>query len=197
MREGLLLFISAARDLRLERDVIARAVTEIPTTLGWTIKQTPPAGRESDLAAVARADVHVLLLGRDIQAPVGLEWITARRAGCAVTLYVHDVPQTQAASGFMREVNRQRRSDGQDWQRFKDAHDLRLKVLRLLGEHLLAHVADYDLADAEQARLRAWLAALSDKPGADLRAADEAGGVILSTERYVPREGKLITGRRA
>jgi hypothetical protein len=197
MREGLLLFISAAPDLRLERNVIARAVTEIPTTLGWMIKQTPPANRESDLAAVARADVHLLLLGRDIQAPVGLEWATARRVGRAVALYVHDVPQTQAASGFMREVNRRRHSDGPAWERFKHAHDLRLMVLRLLGEHLLAHVIDYDLADAEQSRLRAWLGALTDKPGPDLRAADETGGVILSTERYVPKEGKLITGGRA
>jgi hypothetical protein len=197
MRERLLFFISAARDLRLERDVIARAVTEIPTTLGWTIKQTPPASRESDLVAVARADVHVLLLGRDIQAPVGLEWAAARRAGRAVALFVHDVPQTQAASGFMREVNRQRPSVGPAWERFKDAHDLRLKVLRLLGEHLLAHAIDYDLGDAAQGRLCAWLAALTDKPGPDLRAADETGGVILSTERYMPKEGKLITGARA
>lgn len=196
MREGLLLFISAARDLRLERDVIARAVTEIPTTLGWTIKQTPPASRESDLLAVARADVHVLLLGRDIQAPVGLEWATARRAGRAVALYVHDVPQTQAASAFMRDVSRQLER-ASAWERFKDAHDLRLKVLRRLGEHLLAHAIDYALADAEQGRLRAWLTALTDKPGADLRAADETGGVILSTERYVPKDGKLITGGRA
>ena len=189
--EKLLLFISATPDLRLERDVVARAVTEIPTSLGWTIKQTPSAGRESDLHAVHAADVHLLLLGRDIQAPVGLEWASARRAGRQVQLYQLDTRQTQAGTAFAREAGRHRA-----WTLFKDAVELRRLALAVLGDHLLAHAAAYDIAEKELAELRKWRAMLTHKKIDDLRAKDESGGVILSTERFVPKEGTLLVDRR-
>ena len=40
MIHKLRLYISAAPDLSLERDLLVRSITEIPTLLGWTIKQT-------------------------------------------------------------------------------------------------------------------------------------------------------------
>jgi hypothetical protein len=187
MRESLLLFMSAAGDVRFERDVVARAVPEIPTTLGWTIRQTPSANRETDLRAVARADVHVLILGRDIQAPVGLEWQSARRAGRVVHLFAQDVVRTQAANGFMREVAKHGA-----WTTFENAIDLRRRVLEILGEHLLGRVEDYEIGSAEQEKLRAWRKSLALRKVDDARAADDSGGVILSVERFVPREGVLI-----
>ncbi len=190
--EKLLLFISATPDLRLERDVVARAVTEIPTSLGWTIKQTPGAGRESDLRTVNTADIHLLLLGRDIQAPVGLEWASARRAGRQVQLFRLDTAQTQAGAGFMREVSRYGA-----WTLFKDAVELRRLALAVLGDHLLAHVAAYDIEGKELADLLKWRATLAEKKVDDLRAKDESGGVILSTERFVPKEGKLLVDGRS
>lgn len=187
MRTDLLLFISAARDMRIERDVIAKAVTEIPTSLGWTIKQTPPPNRESDLVAVARADAHLLLLGRDIQAPVGLEWATALRADKHAHLFAQDVTQTQAATAFMRETARHA-----VWTRFKDAHDLRLRALRLLGDLLLARTDAYGLSADERKRLTDWRASISGKKLDDARAADDSGGQILTIERFMPRDGKAL-----
>lgn len=189
MRESLLLFLSAAGDVRFERDVTARAVTEIPTTLGWTIRQTPSANRETDLEAVVRADVHVLILGRDIQAPVGLEWHSARRYGRSVHLFAQDVLRTQAANGFMREATKHGA-----WTTFEDAIDLRRRVLELLGDHLLARSDEYEIGADEREKLRAWRIALAPRRIDDARAADDSGGVILSVERYVPREGVLLAG---
>jgi len=41
MADRVLLYISAASDLALEREVLSRAIIEIPTSLGWRIIQTP------------------------------------------------------------------------------------------------------------------------------------------------------------
>jgi hypothetical protein len=73
MADRILLYISAASDLALEREVLSRAIVEIPTSLAWRIKQTPVGDEALDLEAVAVADVHLLLFGGDIRAPVGAE----------------------------------------------------------------------------------------------------------------------------
>jgi hypothetical protein len=185
------LYISAAPDLRFERDLLARAITEIPTTLGWAITQTPPASREPDLSAVRQADAHLLIMGSDIQAPVGLEWMVAHRASKPVTLlYKSSVTQTQAAQAFVREVSKH----GQ-WRAFEDAVVLRRLALKLLADQLLAHAMLYELLPDEIDKLKAWRRTLDEKPkGAvnDARAGADADAVILTTERFVPSEGKLL-----
>jgi hypothetical protein len=185
------LYISAAPDLRFERDLLARAITEIPTTLGWTITQTPPANREPDLEAVRLADAHVLMLGSDIQAPVGLEWAVARRAGKPVTLlYKSIVVQTQAARAFVRDVSKL----GQ-WRAFEDAAGLRRLVLKLLADLLMANAIVYEMLPDEIDRLKAWRKTLDEKQQhavSDARAGADADAVILTTERFMPSEGKLL-----
>lgn len=191
MVDLLRLYISAAPDLRFERDLLARSITEIPTSLGWTIKQTPGSDREPDLEAVADADVHLLMIGSDIQAPVGLEWVASRRAGNAVTLlYKASVPQTQAAQAFVRDLSKH----GQ-WLAFADAAELRTRMLKLLADHLLARAARYDLDDQELKALRQWRKTLDDKAKKsvdDRRGGADESAVILTTERFTPSEGKLL-----
>jgi hypothetical protein len=106
MVDKLRLYISAAYDLRFERDVLARAIAEIPTSLGWTITQTPGPDQEANLDAVVQADVHLLILGSDIQAPVGLEWSTARRAGKQVSLLYKSSNAPDASSSSIRARSR-------------------------------------------------------------------------------------------
>ena len=49
------LYISAASDLRPEREVLAKAITEIPVSLGWQIKLSPiDPPEELDLDAIRR-----------------------------------------------------------------------------------------------------------------------------------------------
>lgn len=186
--EKLRLYLSSAPDLRFERAVLARAVAEIPTSLGWLIRQTPNEAREPDLSAVRRADAFILLLGRDIQAPVGLEWNTARRAGARVWAFYNTATrQTQAAQAFISEVERFTR-----WQKFSTAAELRYKVLRALVEHLIARREAYALDTAEVERLRSWRGQLKPTPVDDLRAHTHANAVIFTTERYEPSSGVLI-----
>ena len=98
MADTFLLYISAASDLEHERDILGRAVTEVPVTLAWRIVQTPLHGDPPDMQAVAQADLYLLLLGGDIRAPVGLEWQVARRAGRTPVLFLKQgAPRTPAA----------------------------------------------------------------------------------------------------
>jgi hypothetical protein len=76
------IYISAASDLMAERETLARMIAELPVTLAWRIAQTPVSQTDSlDTEALQVADLHFLLMGTDIRAPVGLDW---SRAGSSV-----------------------------------------------------------------------------------------------------------------
>jgi hypothetical protein len=193
MKDKVVLYISSAPELRLERSVLSKAVSEIPTSLGWRILQTPTGEKDVDLDSVLRADVHVLVLGEDVKAPVGLEWQYARRAGHQVAVFNKDTLRTRAGESFKREL-----AKFGEWRAFKDALDLKRQVLALLVDHLITHAEPYVLSADEINRLRAWLKAQSnEKPTADdltLRTGSgtNESGVILSTERFVPSDGVLL-----
>jgi hypothetical protein len=191
MADRILLYISAASDLSLEREVLSRAITEIPTSLGWRITQTPVADEPLNLEAAAKADVHLLLFGGDIRAPVGVEWLAARRAGHTPTLFLKQgAPHTPAALIFIRDLERHT-----TWRSFADAADLRRQVLALLTEHILSHATHYQIGSAEFEKLRAWQKQLeaSEKQTVDqTRGGAGASSVILSTERFTPSGGKLV-----
>ena len=190
MADRILLYISAAADLVLEREVLGRAIVEIPTSLGWRITQTPVGEERLDLEAVATADVHLLLMGADIRAPVGVEWWAARRAGRLPTLFLkQQVHHTLAGLIFIRDLERYA-----DWRPFVDTANLRRQVLALLTEHIVDHAAGYRISPDESARLRAWRKQqVTDKKSVDERRGGAgASSVILSTERFTPSEGQLV-----
>jgi hypothetical protein len=194
MADQVLLYISAALDLEPEREVLGRAVIEVPVSLGWRIVQSPRRDEPADLDAVVQADVHLLLLGGDIRAPIGQEWLAARRAGRRPALFLkQEVLRTPAADNFVRYVEEQA-----TWRPFEDAADLRRQVLRLLAEHLAHHAAHYALFPADLARLQAWQVGLQALPSG----LDESGrgtgesSVVLSPERYAPSEGILLRPRQ-
>jgi len=190
MADRILLYISAAADLVLDREVLGRAIVEIPTSLGWRITQTPVAEERLDLEAVATADVHLLLMGADIRAPVGAEWWAARRAGRLPTLFLkQQVHHTLAGLVFIRDLERYA-----DWRPFVDTADLRQQVLAHLTEHIVDHAAGYRISPDESARLRAWRKQqVTDKKSVDERRGGAgASSVILSTERFTPSEGQLV-----
>ncbi len=105
MADNIHLYISAASDLEPERDLLGRIVTEIPTTLGWRITQTPRVGEPLNIDAIIRSDLHILLLGSDIRAPIGLEWVIARRAKRISHAFLKKgIPRTLAAQAFVRDL---------------------------------------------------------------------------------------------
>ena len=191
MAYQVLLYISAAQDLAREREILGRAVTEIPVSLGWRIVQSPGGDEPVDLDAVSRAHLHLLLLASDIRAPVGLEWLAARRAGRQPTLLLKQaVLRTPAAHEFVRYVGGQAR-----WQPFKDGPDLRVQVLRLLAGHILEQAGYYALSPLELSRLQAWQPEVdvsASPAGRETAVGTGESGVVLSPERYVPTDGVLI-----
>lgn len=191
MTDTLLLYISAASDLEPERDALSRAVTEIPVSLGWRILHSPIRGEPVDREAVEKADYHILLLGSDIRAPIGFEWRTARRAGRTPVLFLkEDVFRTPAGQSFQRYVEEQAA-----WGPYRDLADLRRQALGLLAGHLLERVGYYRLSLREVERLQEWRKELVDsqvKQAEERRGVAGESSVILSPERYVPKEGVLI-----
>jgi hypothetical protein len=191
MADQVLVYISAADDLGLEREVLGRAITEIPTTLAWRIVQTSSRAEEPALEAVVQADVHLLLLGSDVRAPVGVEWLTARRSGhMPFLLLKSESTRTQAAQAFMKELERYTQ-----WHTFDDVASLRKQVLTLLSDHILTHRDHYQLGDNEYEKLSDWLKNLRKakrKKVDDTRGGADKSSIILSTERYVPSEGVLL-----
>jgi hypothetical protein len=195
MVDTLLLYISAAPDLQAERDILGRAVTEIPVTLAWRIVQTPLRGEPPDLQAVAQADLHLLLLGGDIRAPIGLEWQAARRAGHTPAFFLkQNAPRTPAAHAFERYLGEQF-----TWQPYLDSADLRLKALKLLASHIQDRAVYYALSPAELERLRFWRSELDAGKAALVDQAPGGAGessVVFSRERYTPSQGVLIQPRK-
>ena len=196
MPDRILLYISAAPDLALERETLSKAAIEIPTSLAWRIKQTPGPGEKLDSEIAARADVHVLIMGSDIRAPVGAEWLAARRAGRTPTPFLKEgVRHTSAASVFIRDLEQHAA-----WHPYADAADLRGQVLKLLLEHILDRTDYYRIAPEEFQKLRAFQKHL-DK--ADRKLIDQTRGgagassVILSAERFTPSEGKLVHPKKS
>ncbi|HEY3290967.1 MAG TPA: hypothetical protein VGK87_12620 [Anaerolineae bacterium] len=175
-----------------EREVLNRAVTEIPTTLAWRLYQTPLSVHEPDLDSLAAIDIHVLVLGSDIRAPVGVEWAIARRTQQLPTLFLKSgILRTQAAQAFERELAR-----FAEWKPYQSIAELKQRFQLLVGRHLLSRREHFKLGDAEYSRLNEWL---NQTGKSDARNEDQilggAGdsGVILSVERYMPSNGVLLS----
>lgn len=184
------LYISAGPDLRPERETLGRAVTEIPVDVGWEITHTPRNDRPVDPQTVAAADVHLLLVGIDIRAPVGREWFAARRAGRSPALFLkRDVARTMAAQDFVRHLQSQ-----SIWKPFQDAMELRRNVLILLGDHLAQRAGELALTPTERERLTEFRSGLGTSDSGEEGPRHGAGesGVILSRDRYEPSSGTLI-----
>ena len=191
MIDKIFLYISAAQDLEHERDVLGRAVVDIPTTLGWQIVQSPIRGEPVDLESVARADLHLVLLGGDIRAPIGTEWLTARRTGRTPALFLKQgIPRTIAAQSFRRHVE-----EWATWQPFEELANLREQALKLISNHILSKADFYSLSSTEYDRLQTWIDTLEAEKGElgdEPRGVTGESSVILSPERYMPSEGVLL-----
>ena len=181
------IYISAASDLMAEREALARMIAALPVTLAWRIVQTPIAEVEPlDLEALGSADLYFLVMGSDIRAPVGLEWLTARRVRSSAVAYLkRGVPRTPAAQVFINDRS-------MVWQTFGDAADLSSQVQGVLTEHLVRHAIQYALTPDEIAALEALPA--SDTAMDQVGRSEEAGhsAVILSRERFEPSGGVVV-----
>jgi len=196
MAHRLRLFVSAGPDLDLEREYIGQALARFPASLGWTIQYTPGSHdtRPPDSQAILSAHFHVLLLGRDITAPVGWELWTAHTVGKDTIAFAKNVNRTPAAMVFYREAR-------VIWRTFDEPAELVSSLQEVLAQRLIQDPSRYGLTLAEWETLSAFLKDLGEQPD---EAGDEAlsgggaggGGVILSPGRDLPTGGVLIGGER-
>lgn len=185
------LYISASSELDRERDLLGRAVSEIPVPLGWRIHQTPRKNDVLDLEAVSAADIHFLLFGSDIRAPVGLEWYRARGIGRTPLMFLRTgIQRTPAAQEFIHFTGQH-----SSWFPYRHRYELRFEFLSRLTKFIDDRAAYFGLSPVEIESLRLWRAELSRKPaGISDEAIGGAGesGKIYSTKRYEPSEGILL-----
>ena len=186
------LFVSAGADLEAEHEAIGRGVAHIPVpSLGWAIGRTPRR-RELQFVAweeIAAADLFLLILGRDIRAPVGAELLAARRAGKRVLAYRKNVRRTQAAEVFAREA-------AVEWI----AYDVPQEVARLvqiaLVETVLAQGPARGLPPVERDTLRGFLEGLRrgelETPAVEETGGAGGGGLILVPGKDLPPGGVLV-----
>ncbi|MCD6286188.1 MAG: hypothetical protein J7M39_09795 [Anaerolineae bacterium] len=191
MSKAVLFYISAASDLETEREILGRAVADVPGDLDFRVVQSPDGNGVLDVDAIASADVHIVVMGSDIRAPVGLEWQLARQSGRPPVVFLrHDTLRTPAGLNFVRFV-----AQFQMWEPFDSGTMLRTKVLKLLADRILAQAVRYGLTADEIVRLHVWRNALATSP----QAVDEVtrGGagessIVLSRRRIVTAGGVVI-----
>jgi len=189
---ALRLFVSAGPELEPEREAIGRALAEFPINLGWEIKRTPRAENPADLEAVNHCDFFVLLFSSDIRAPVGWEWMVARRAGRFRLAFLKEgILQTPAGREFARDLRA-------EWQAFHSGRDLARQVMEALASRILEQWQELGLSAQEWDVLSAYLAQLRGEKPQETPEAEPAGagdgGVILAPGRDVPRGGLVVDG---
>ena len=185
------IYISAASDLRAEREILAKAITDVPVSLGWELRQTPLGSHEQlDLDSLRATHWHILLLGGDVRAPVGVEWALAQSTGQIPHLhYRSSIPRTPAAASFF---NRVRQTAA--WQPYSSLIQIRQQVMRHVARALKAGADYFKLTGDDYSNLLEWEAALSendDPLDAEIGGAGSSA-VVFSPERYVPSSGVLI-----
>ncbi len=187
------LFVSAGPDLEREREHIGQAVARLPISLGWSIEYTPGVGeaRGVDPQPIVGAHFYVILLSRDITAPVGWELAVARRAGKEIIGFARDVGRTPAAAVFAREAD-------VVWTPYQTPAELGRLVQRLLAERMVQNPAAYGVPLPEWEALSAFLQELSRESAAEMASSERgagARGVILSPEEAATRGGVPIKPR--
>jgi len=185
------LYISAANDLQIERDLLSRSVTEIPVTLGWQINLSPIGEKMVDENLIIDADLHILILGMDIRAPIGFEWYISRRMERKPAFFRKTgIPRTLAAGDFVRSL-----SHYSNWLTFDNLADLRYQALMHIGQTILDQADYFAIQQKENEKLSTFMKDLDDK---QLEQPDGVNGsagensVILSRERFTPKGGVLI-----
>ena len=177
------IFISASPGEDPARELLGRALAELPVNIGWVIKRTP------DVDSVPECHLYALVLGTDIWAPVGLELWWAQRTEKPILAYGADLLRTPAGQAFYQE------NAWLIWKRFNNVPHLRRLVLADLSQFLLNHAERYGLTLIEAEALRVFMTKL-DKPEPTVispkaRGAG-GGGVILAPGKDEPPGARLV-----
>jgi len=183
-----IIYISAASDLMAEREALARMIATLPVTLAWQVVQSPLGEEVLNQTALAASDLHFLLMGGDIRAPIGLEWHTIRRyERPSVAFLKQNLPRTPAGQIFIRQA-------GVNWRFFANPADLSRQAQQVLTGNLIRNAITYALTPGEVEQLEALQESGVNTEAEQPPQGQEAGrsAVILSRERYTPSEGTIV-----
>ncbi len=190
MAETLRLFVSATRDLEDERAVIGRAIARLPVQIGVEIRRTPLLGApyEDVYELIANVDRVYFLMGEDITAPAGMEWLIAWKLERSVFPLRRGNRRTPAAQEFLRGIPIQ-------WQMFHNSSDL-ARIITLDMARILNHPKNrYGLTLTELEQLNLYAKAVEQR---GLQVQGEAGGaqgggVLLDLGHREPIDGVLLS----
>ena len=178
MEKELGLYVSASAEMDAECELLGQLLAGMPRMVRWVIKRTPGRGEPGnpDLAALGASSFYLILLGMDITAPMGVEWLAAQKAGAAAFAYRKvSVLASPAASFFIRR-------SGITWEPYRTPQEFIRHFERALISQLIKGTPGYglDLTDIEElaARLKALEKEASPLGGEERRGAGR-GGVIL------------------
>jgi hypothetical protein len=178
MARELLFYISASAEMEPECELLGQMLASLPQTVRWVIKRTPGAHelQTPDLETLRRSHFYLIVLGMDIQAPIGVEFQEAQIAGKTTFAYRNsEATPSPAASVFARDAHIR-------WESYRTPSEFAQHLERQLIEKLIAGTPGFglDLADIEAlaARLKALEEAKPQPEGEERRGAGQ-GGVIL------------------
>ncbi len=180
MDRQLAIYVSAAQEMDHECELLGQLLADMIPAVRWTIKRTPTSHENSnpDLEALRHSQFYIILMGTDIVAPVGVEWMAARKAGLPVFAYHNAAAApTPAGAVFMRDA-------GITWEDYKAAQDFIHHLERALIVELLRGTPGYGLHLNDIEDLSARLKRLDEgeqRQEGDERRGAGGGGVILAT----------------
>ena len=168
MPETLRIFVSATNDLEAERAAIGQILAELPVQVGVEIRRSPLTGISYDnlFELFANVDRFYFLLGQDITAPAGAEWLLAIQLERSILPLRLAASRTAAGQEFLRYWPLR-------WKSFQNRGHLAQLIGQDLIEILLHPTNRYGLSVTEVAALHAHKKKLSAGFVADV---DEPGG---------------------
>ncbi len=188
MKENINLYLSAASDLIPERDLISRAVTEIPVTLGWKINYSPLGSKSLDKSLLREADIHILILGEDIRAPIGYEWYLSLNYDRKPIFFLKaDIPRTMAGGEFKRLIAGYPRI-----LTYKTLAEFKQLAIQQIGKHLLEHADHFSILSTEYQEIAAFIDQLEQDEPESIDQVTGEDSVILTREHFTPKGGVLI-----
>lgn len=176
----LTIYVSASPEMDAECELLGQVLAGMAKSVGWNIKRTPGVGESAnpDIEVLHRSQFYLILLGMDIMAPVGVEWLAAREAGITTFAFrnISRVP-SPATAFFIR-------NSGIPWEQYQTPQEFIRRFEPSLITRLIEGTPGYGLhlSDIEElsARLKALQGEKAEQGGEERRGAGR-GGVILPT----------------
>lgn len=182
------LYVSAANDLPNERELIGQIVTEIPVTLGWQINHTPLRNKLLDEKLIIDADLHLIIFGADIRAPIGYEWHLSRMSGSKPAFIIKEnIPRTIAGTDFLKNI-----SDYPKLLTYNSLAEFRKQVLTHVSQHLLRFADFFTIKSEEFERISQFNEDLEEIEPNILDDVTGEDSIILTRKRFLPKDGVLI-----